>query len=237
MREHGAMSENNDRGGKGRIALKRRGLGMIISSPSGAGKTTLSRMLLQSEPQMEMSVSVTTRPPRPGEVNGRDYWFVSREEFEEMRASGGLLEWAEVFGNFYGTPREKVESAFEAGKDVLFDVDWQGAQQIVEALRCDVVTIFLLPPSGRELYERLKRRAQDPEEVINRRMAGAAGEIAHWAEYQYVVINDVLEEALADIRAILRAEHLKRERRQGLSAFARGLIDELHRLCAQKCAD
>ncbi len=216
--------------GKSRVPLKRRGLGMIISSPSGAGKTTISRMLLDSEPSMEMSVSVTTRPPRPGEVDGRDYHFVSREEFERMRDGGGLLEWAEVFGNFYGTPREKVEAAFEQGRDVLFDVDWQGAQQIVEALRCDVVTVFLLPPSGRDLRERLERRAQDPAEVIQRRMAGAAGEIAHWAEYQYVVINDVLEEALADIRAILRAEHLKRERRQGLSAFARGLIEELHQL-------
>ena len=217
-------------GGNGRVALKRRGLGMIISSPSGAGKTTISRMLLEKEPSMEMSVSVTTRPPRPGEVDGRDYHFVSREEFERLRDSGGLLEWAEVFGNFYGTPRRKVEEAFERGRDVLFDVDWQGAQQIVEALRCDVVTIFLLPPSGHALRERLEKRAQDPEEVIRRRMAGAAGEIAHWAEYQYVVINDVLEEALADIRAILRAEHLKRERRQGLSAFARGLVEELHSL-------
>ena len=213
-----------------RVALKRRGLGLIISSPSGAGKTTLSRMLLESEPHMVMSVSVTTRPPRPGEVDGRDYYFVSREEFERMRESGGLLEWAEVFGNYYGTPREKVEEAFRNGHDVLFDVDWQGAQQIVEALRCDVVTIFLLPPSGADLQQRLRKRAQDPEEVIRRRMAGAAGEIAHWAEYQYVVINDVLEEALADIRAILRAEHLKRERRQGLSSFARGLIAELKAL-------
>ena len=212
---------------KKRVELKRRGLGLIISSPSGAGKTTLSRMLLESEPHIVMSVSVTTRPPRPGEVGGRDYYFIDKEEFFRLRDNGGLLEWAEVFGNYYGTPRERVEEAFANGHDVLFDVDWQGAQQIVEALRCDVVTIFLLPPSGRELAERLRRRAQDPEEVIAKRMAGAAGEIAHWAEYQYVVINDVLEEALADIRAILRAEHLKRERRQGLSAFARALIEEL----------
>ena len=210
-----------------RVELKRRGLGLIISSPSGAGKTTLSRMLLESEPHIVMSVSVTTRPPRPGEVDGRDYHFIDRDEFFRLRDSGGLLEWAEVFGNYYGTPRHKVEDAFENGHDVLFDVDWQGAQQIVEALRCDVVTIFLLPPSGHELAGRLRRRAQDPEEVIARRMAGAAGEIAHWAEYQYVVVNDVLEEALADIRAILRAEHLKRERRQGLSTFARNLIAEL----------
>ena len=213
-----------------RVALKRRGLGMIISSPSGAGKTTLSRRLLENEPDMVMSISVTTRPPRPGEVDGRDYHFVSREEFMRLRDSGGLLEWAEVFGNFYGTPRAKVLEAFDNGHDVLFDVDWQGAQQIVEALRCDVVTVFLLPPSGQALQERLRKRAQDPEEVIHRRMAGAAGEISHWAEYQHVVINDVLEEALADIRAILRAEHLKRERRQGLSAFARGLIEELEQL-------
>ncbi len=213
-----------------RVELKRRGLGLIISSPSGAGKTTLSRLLMEREPHIVMSVSVTTRPPRPGEVDGRDYHFISEEEFFRLRDSGGLLEWAEVFGNYYGTPRGRVEEAFEKGHDVLFDVDWQGAQQIVEALRCDVVTIFLLPPSGHALAERLRRRAQDPEEVIRRRMAGAAGEIAHWAEYQYVVINDVLEEALEDIRSILRAEHLKRERRQGLSAFARGLIEELHHL-------
>ncbi len=223
------MNDTGKAGGE-RVALKRRGLGMIISSPSGAGKTTLSRMLLQCEPQMTMSVSITTRKPRPGEVDGRDYHFVSREEFERLKAENGLLEWAEVFGNHYGTPRARVEEAFEKGQDVLFDVDWQGAQQIVEALRCDVVTIFLLPPSGRDLLERLKTRAQDPEEVIRRRMAGAAGEIAHWAEYQYVVINDVLQEALADIRAILRAEHLKRERRQGLSAFARSLIASLENM-------
>ena len=216
-----------------RVPLSRRGLGLIISSPSGAGKTTLSRMLLASEPQMVMSVSVTTRAPREGEVDGRDYWFISRDEFGSMRESGDLLEWAEVFGNFYGTPREKVEQAFEEGRDVLFDVDWQGAQQIVEALRCDVVTVFLLPPSGAVLHDRLRSRAQDPEEVVRHRMAGAAGEIAHWAEYQYVVVNDVLEEALADIRAILRAEHLKRERRQGLSAFARGLMEDLCRECVE----
>jgi len=222
-----------------RVELKRRGLGLIISSPSGAGKTTLSRLLMEQEPHIVMSVSVTTRPPRPGEVDGRDYHFISEEEFFRLRDTGGLLEWAEVFGNYYGTPRARVEEAFEKGHDVLFDVDWQGAQQIVEALRCDVVTIFLLPPSGKALAERLHKRAQDPEEVIRRRMAGAAGEIAHWAEYQYVVINDVLEEALTDIRGILRAEHLKRERRRGLSAFARGLIlsafargliEELHSL-------
>ncbi len=213
-----------------RVELKRRGLGLIISSPSGAGKTTLSRLLMEKEPHIVMSVSVTTRPPRPGEVDGRDYHFIDEEEFFRLRDTGGLLEWAEVFGNYYGTPRQRVEEAFETGHDVLFDVDWQGAQQIVEALRCDVVTIYLLPPSGRALAERLRKRAQDPEEVIHRRMAGAAGEIAHWAEYQYVVINKELEEALNDIRGILRAEHLKRERRQGLSAFARSLIDELHAL-------
>ena len=203
------------------IELDRRGLMFIISSPSGAGKSTLSRMLLESEPELTMSVSVTTRPPRPGEVNGEHYHFVSHEEFQRLRDNDGLLEWAEVFGNFYGSPREPVEKALAEGRDVLFDVDWQGAQQIAEKMGEDVVKVFILPPGADVLHERLKRRAQDPEEVIARRMAEAASEISHWPEYDYVIINDDLERAAEDIRAILRAERLKRHRRTGLHDFVR----------------
>ena len=203
------------------IELDRRGLMFIISSPSGAGKSTLSRMLLESEPELTMSVSVTTRPPRPGEVDGEHYHFVSHEEFQQLRENDGLLEWAEVFGNFYGSPREPVEKALAEGRDVLFDVDWQGAQQIAEKMGEDVVKVFILPPGADVLHERLKRRAQDPEEVIARRMAEAASEISHWPEYDYVIINDDLERAAEDIRAILRAERLKRHRRTGLHDFVR----------------
>ncbi len=203
------------------IELDRRGLMFIISSPSGAGKSTLSRMLLESEPELTMSVSVTTRPPRPGEVDGEHYHFVSHEEFQKLRDNNGLLEWAEVFGNFYGSPREPVEKALAEGRDVLFDVDWQGAQQISEKMGEDVVKVFILPPGADVLHERLKRRAQDPEEVIARRMSEAASEISHWPEYDYVIINDDLERAAEEIRAILRAERLKRHRRTGLHDFVR----------------
>jgi len=209
------------------IELDRRGLMFIISSPSGAGKSTLSRMLLESEPELTMSVSVTTRPPRPGEVDGEHYHFVSHEEFQRLRDNDGLLEWAEVFGNFYGSPREPVERALAEGRDVLFDVDWQGAQQIAEKMGEDVVKVFILPPGADVLHERLKRRAQDPEEVIARRMAEAAGEISHWPEYDYVIINDDLERAAEDIRAILRAERLKRHRRTGLHDFVREMTSRL----------
>ncbi len=209
------------------IELDRRGLMFIISSPSGAGKSTLSRMLLESEPELTMSVSVTTRPPRPGEVDGEHYHFVSHEEFQRLRENDGLLEWAEVFGNFYGSPREPVEKALAEGRDVLFDVDWQGAQQIAEKMGEDVVKVFILPPGADVLHERLKRRAQDPEEVIARRMAEAASEISHWPEYDYVIINDDLERAAEDIRAILRAERLKRHRRTGLHDFVREMTGKL----------
>ncbi len=209
------------------IELDRRGLMFIISSPSGAGKSTLSRMLLESEPELTMSVSVTTRPPRPGEVDGEHYHFVSHEEFQRLRDNDGLLEWAEVFGNFYGSPREPVERALAEGRDVLFDVDWQGAQQIAEKMGEDVVKVFILPPGADVLHERLKRRAQDPEEVIARRMAEAASEISHWPEYDYVIINDDLERAAEDIRAILRAERLKRHRRTGLHDFVREMTSRL----------
>ncbi len=209
------------------VDLPRRGLMFIISSPSGAGKSTLSRRLLESEPDLAMSVSVTTRPPRPGEVDGEHYHFISREEFERLRDEGGLLEWAEVFGNFYGSPKAPVEKLLEQGKDVLFDVDWQGAQQISSRMGEDAVKVFILPPGAEELHERLHRRAQDPREVIERRMAEAASEISHWPEYDYVIINDDLERAAADISAILRAERLRRHRRTGLHEFVRSMTERL----------
>ncbi len=208
--------------------LARRGLMLIMSSPSGAGKSTLSRKLLEREPDMEMSVSVTTRPPRPGEVDGRDYHFITPEEFRQLRDSGGLLEWAEVFGNFYGSPREPVEKALAQGRDVLFDVDWQGAQQIAQAMsQDDLVRVFIMPPSVEELHARLRKRAQDPQEVIARRMAQAANEISHWPEYDYVIINDDLDKADAELAAIIRAERLKRHRRTGLHEFVRAMTREM----------
>ncbi len=208
--------------------LARRGLMLIMSSPSGAGKSTLSRKLLEREPDMAMSVSVTTRPPRPGEVDGKDYHFITPEEFRQLRDSGGLLEWAEVFGNFYGSPREPVEKALAEGRDVLFDVDWQGAQQIAQAMsQDDLVRVFIMPPSVEELHARLRKRAQDPQEVIARRMAQAANEISHWPEYDYVIINDDLDKADAELAAIIRAERLKRHRRTGLHEFVRGMTREM----------
>ncbi|HHN67624.1 MAG TPA: guanylate kinase [Thermopetrobacter sp.] len=210
------------------VSLKRRGMLVVLSSPSGAGKSTLSRLLLDHEPELSMSVSVTTRPPRPGEVDGRDYHFIDKEEFARLRDTGGLLEWAEVFGNHYGSPREPVERALEEGRDVLFDVDWQGAQQITEAMGADdVVRIFILPPSAEVLHQRLKKRAQDPPDVIARRMAEAASEISHWQEYDYVIVNDELEAAFERLRAIVRAERQRRHRQVGLFDFVRGMIDRL----------
>ncbi len=206
----------------------RRGLMLILSSPSGAGKSTLSRLLLEREPDMAMSVSVTTRPPRPGEVDGEHYHFITREEFEKLRDEGGLLEWAEVFGNFYGSPRAPVEKALAEGRDVLFDVDWQGAQQITQATgEDDIVRVFIMPPSAEELHDRLRRRAQDPEEVIARRMAQAASEISHWPEYDYVIINDDLQKADEELASIVRAERLKRHRRTGLHNFVRAMTAKL----------
>ncbi|RMH48458.1 MAG: guanylate kinase [Alphaproteobacteria bacterium] len=205
----------------------RRGLLVILSSPSGAGKSTLARRLVAADPEIGFSVSVTTRPPRPGEVDGRDYHFRSRAEFEAMIAAGKLLEWAEVFGNLYGTPRAPVEAALAAGRDVLFDVDWQGGQQLRNSpLREAVVSIFLLPPSIAALEERLRRRAQDPEEVIARRMARARDEISHWAEYDYVLVNRDLDLCEAQLRAILTAERLRRDRQPGLVAQVQRLNRE-----------
>lgn len=206
-----------------RPAIARRGLLYILSSPSGAGKTTLARRLLAEDPNIAMSVSVTTRKPRPGEIDGQDYVFVDHARFEVMRDAGALLEWARVFDNYYGTPAAPVAAAIEAGKDVLFDIDWQGAQQLSEKMPGDVVRVFVMPPSGRVLEERLRTRAQDPPEVVARRMAEAAAEISHWPEYDYVIVNADVEESVRSASAILAAERLKRGRLLGLSSFVRDM--------------
>jgi guanylate kinase len=210
-----------------RNTVARRGLMLVLSSPSGAGKTTLSRMLLKADRHVELSVSVTTRPQRPGEIDGRDYHFIDVVRFESMAKSGKLLEWAEVFGHRYGTPRLPVEKALRAGRDVLFDIDWQGTQQLREKARTDLVSVFILPPTATELERRLKRRAQDSKTVIGSRMAKAAGEMSHWPEYDYVIVNRDKREAFGELRAILAAERLKRERQVGLSDFVRRLQAKL----------
>ena len=212
---------------KNEIAIARHGLMFVISSPSGAGKTTLSRRLLGADSAILLSVSVTTRSKRPAEVDGRDYRFIDRKTFEQLKGAGELLEWAEIFGNLYGTPQKPVADALVAGRDVLFDIDWQGTQQLREKARNDLVSVFILPPSIPELEKRLHSRAQDDEATIRRRMATAHDELSHWAEYDYVVVNDDLDRAFADVRAILAAERLKRERQTGLSAFVRGLQSKL----------
>lgn len=208
-------------------SVARRGLMLVLSSPSGAGKTTLSRKLLAEDRGVTLSVSVTTRKMRPGEVDGRDYHFIDRKKFDELVDQDGLLEWAEVFDNYYGTPRGPVMDALAAGHDVLFDIDWQGTQQLREKARGDLVSVFILPPSVAELERRLHKRAQDDYETIHRRMAKAADEMSHWAEYDYVVVNHDLDQAFAEVRAILSAERLKRERQPGLSDFVRGLMAKL----------
>jgi guanylate kinase len=207
--------------------IARRGLMLVLSSPSGAGKTTLSRRLLESDPTLTLSISVTTRPPRPGEVDGRDYHFIDAKRFDEMVARGDLLEWARVFHHSYGTPRAPAIAALAGRRDVLFDIDWQGTQQLREKARSDLASIFVLPPSMAELEKRLRSRAQDPEDVIRRRMTQATEEMSHWAEYDYVVVNAEIGQAFADVRAILAAERLKRERQPGLSAFVRALQGQL----------
>ena len=204
-------------------AISRRGLMLVLSSPSGAGKTTLSRKLLEVDPGIVLSISVTTRKPRPGEVDGRDYHFIDRRKFDSMVRNAELLEWARVFDDSYGTPRAPVEAALAKGRDVLFDIDWQGTQQLREKARSDLVSVFVLPPSIAALERRLHSRAQDSADVIRRRMAMAVDEMSHWAEYDYVVVNIDIEQAFADLRAILAAERLKRERQTGLTAFVRGL--------------
>ena len=208
-------------------AIARRGLMLVLSSPSGAGKTTLSRKLLASDPDVQLSVSVTTRKQRPGEIDGRDYHFLDPPRFDAMVENGELLEWAHVFGHRYGTPRAPVEAALARGRDVLFDIDWQGTQQLREKADRDLVSVFVLPPSIPDLERRLQTRAQDSDEVIHTRMAKAADEMSHWAEYDYVVINNDIDHAFAEVRSILAAERLKRERQTGLSDFVRRLQAEL----------
>jgi guanylate kinase len=208
-------------------ALFRRGLMLILSSPSGAGKTTLAGMLLKQEGEAcLLSVSATTRPPRPGEADGEHYHFIGRPEFEARREAGEFLEWAEIFGNLYGTPRSSVETALRAGRDVVFDIDWQGARQLAASAPDDVVRVFILPPSRDALSQRLSARAADPPDVLARRLAGASEEMSHWEEYDYVIVNNDLGESLISLSSILAAERLKRPRRPGLAAFVGRLMSE-----------
>mgnify|MGYP001359263443 CR=1 FL=1 len=206
--------------------MQRRGLLIILSSPSGAGKSTLSKRLMAWDPAVRFSVSATTRAPRPGETDGKDYYFKSRAEFDALVVAGQMLEHAEVFGNLYGSPRAPVEQAMQEGRDTLFDIDWQGGQQIKQAMTGDVVSIFILPPSIAELERRLRTRGQDSDEVIRGRMAKSEAEISHWAEYDYVLINDDLDRAEAELKTIVTAERLRRDRQPGLSDFVRGLNRE-----------
>jgi guanylate kinase len=209
------------------MTAQRKGLLLILSSPSGAGKSTLTRMLMAWDDTMRFSVSATTRAPRPGEQDGREYFFRSRAEFEAMVAAGGMLEHAEVFGNFYGTPKAPVEANMRDGRDTVFDIDWQGGQQIrTSALGRDVVSIFVLPPSIAELDRRLRTRGQDSPEVIAGRMAKSRDEISHWAEYDYVLVNEDLSETFERLKTILQAERLRRDRQPQLSDFVRGLNRE-----------
>lgn len=210
--------------------IGRRGLMLVLSSPSGAGKTTLTRLLRENEPSLTLSVSVTTRPRRPSEVHGVHYRFIDTREFAAMRDRGELLEWAEVHGNFYGSPRREIDRALAAGQDILFDIDYQGAQQIRANAPSDVVSVFILPPSIPEMKRRLERRAEDPPEMIARRMRTALGELERWREYDYVLVNDDLERCFDRLRAILVAERLRRDRQLGLAAFADGLMRGLRNL-------
>jgi guanylate kinase len=207
--------------------VERRGLMFVLSSPSGAGKTTLTRMLISEIPELKMSVSVTTRPKRPGEVDGRDYYFVDQTRFDEMVARDELLEWARVFDNCYGTPRQPVEEALAAGRNVLFDIDWQGTQQLRGRAQKDVVSVFILPPSVQALEQRLHTRAQDSDEVIRGRMKKAGDEMSHFDAYDYIVINDNIGIAFESVKSILRAEQLKLERQVGVTAFVQRLRQQL----------
>lgn len=206
------------------VKIARRGLMLVISSPSGAGKSTIARTLMDRDQQISLSVSVTTRPRRQSEIEGVHYHFVSQREFERLRDSDSLLEWAQVHGNYYGTPREAVETAMGEGRDMLFDIDWQGAQQLQEKMSADVVSIFILPPTMAELQSRLHRRAEDAEEVIQTRLNNSRAEIAHWREYDYVIVNDDLNSAFDAVQSIVKAERLRRDRRHGLFDFVEGLI-------------
>ncbi len=212
------------------MSQKRRGIMLVVSSPSGAGKTTLTRSLVEKDRNLKLSISVTTRPKRPSEVDGVHYNFISRSRFEAMRRSGELLEFAKVHGNLYGTPRKPVEKALEAGHDVLFDIDWQGAQQLYQKMRADVVSVFVLPPSARELKTRLERRAQDSGDTIRRRLQNAANEIPHWAEYDYVLVNRDLDRSFRDLRAILTAERAKRRGRAKFVKATERLLADLKKV-------
>jgi guanylate kinase len=206
-----------------RKRIERRGILLVLSSPSGAGKSTITRAMLTREPSLEFSVSVTTRPPRAGEIDGRDYHFIDRERFDAMVRQNELVEHAEVFGNFYGTPRAPVEVALDSGRDVIADLDWQGTQQLKQAMRADVVAVFILPPSRPDLERRLKSRAQDSEAVVRGRMAKSADELSHWPEYDYVIVNETIADSVALVAAILAAERARRERLKGLADFVNDL--------------
>ena len=209
--------------------IARRGIMLVVSSPSGAGKTTLTRNLLEQEEGVSLSISVTTRAKRSSEIQGVHYHFISMKRFETMRDAGDLLEWAEVHGNFYGTPREPVEKALAVGRDVLFDIDWQGTQQLYKAMRDDVVSVFVLPPSAKELKARLERRAEDSGAVIAQRLRNAAEEIPHWSEYDYVLVNRDLDKSFVRLRSILTAERLKRVHLPDLETFVAKLLTDLKR--------
>ena len=211
--------------GKGQT-IRRRGLMVVLSSPSGAGKSTIARNLLENDPSLELSVSVTTRPRRGSEIDGVHYHFISKRDFDRLRDTDALLEWAEVHGNFYGTPREAAELAMAEGRDMLFDIDWQGADQLNEKMRGDIVSVFILPPSMAQLKARLKRRAEDADDVIERRLANARVEIEHWGKYDFVIVNEDLDQAFGEVKAIVTAERLRRNRRPGLFDFVTRLLDE-----------
>ena len=208
------------------VTIARRGLMLVISSPSGAGKSTIARNLLDKDKNIGLSVSVTTRPRRQSGIDGIHYHFISKRDFERLRDSDALLEWAEVHGNFYGTPREPVEEAMAAGRDMLFDIDWQGAEQLQDKMKADVVSIFILPPTMTELQSRLHRRAEDTEEVIKTRLLNSRAEIEHWRDYDYVILNDDLQAAFEAVEAIVKAERVRRDRRHGMFDFVRALLEE-----------
>lgn len=205
------------------VRIRRRGLLLVFSSPSGAGKTTITRRLVERDPDLELSISVTTRPPRPGEIDGRDYRFISRQRFDEMVAGGELLEHALVFGNYYGTPRRPIDEALAAGRDIVGDLDWQGTQQLAAKVPEDLVAVFILPPSFAALEQRLRSRAQDSDPVVASRMAKSIEEISHWPEYDYVIVNETIEDAVAKAHAIVTAERLRCVRQTGLPEFVSGL--------------
>lgn len=219
-----AESETSPETARRSNTLKRRGLMFVLSSPSGAGKTTIARKLLREDNDIAMSVSVTTRPPRPGETDGRDYHFTDRADFERKVEEGEFLEWAEVFGNLYGTPKAAIKAGLKDGQDFLFDIDWQGTQQLYQRMETDVVRVFLLPPSIAALEDRLRSRGTDAEEVILGRMARARAEISHWDGYDYVVVNDDIDACFAKVRMILEAERMRRARQTGLVDFTRELM-------------